>query len=258
MASVYDKMLPNMGSASTKFSSALAALDRADEDVRAQTLNNMRRAALTGNMVVVGDTWLDPGEAGRLAASYTGSGAAQPKAVEYVSTEMYNPEEQAYRGYMAEAMRNPEQMSRWAKAQRGMATSDRARMGGQAQAQAAQQSLAAQRGMAARGGLSGGALERAAQARTSTFAGLMNQGNEQFNRDMLNVGAQDEDRRISMLQTGSGMEMDRARYIQQARENENLRRNAFNANQYNQQMAAWGARKTADAQKKAAEDAAKK
>ena len=142
----------------------------------------------------------------------------------------------------------------------------------QAGAGAANTMLQAASRLAQSGGISGGARERLArQGAQSGF--IQRQGVErQGALDRLGIRSQDEQNRLAGLQSLQGMQNQQAdiqfKNQQQAanigefnvgsRQKEQEAKRLFDANKYNQQMQAWAAGKSADAQRRAAGGGGKK
>lgn len=102
--------------------------------------------------------------------------------------------------------------------------------------QVAGQTAKANDDLAARGGLSSGARERVAQS-GATNAMDMSQGvNRQKNLNNMDIGLEDQKMKMGQQNTLAGLD-----------QADMAGKNAYNENQYNQQMAAWGAGKQADA-----------
>lgn len=148
--------------------------------------------------------------------------------------------EGALNAMRSEALRDPGQMSKWREIAQTQGMDQLARQQGNQLAQA-------QSGLAAAGGLSQGARERLAN--TSMQQGLMNQQNM-----WTNLASQDEQKRMQMLGQMPGQELAAAGYKSgvgganiQAALDEINRKRAFDMNNYNEQMRAWGAGQTAAA-----------
>jgi hypothetical protein len=108
--------------------------------------------------------------------------------------------------------------------------------------------------LAMKGGLDSGAAERIAKQSMGNALDLTQQAEAGGNQNAMGIRMQDEDRRMAGLESAQGMNANNAQGLfgmrNQNMQNligENTRRNAFNMNSYNQQMAAWGAGKQADA-----------
>jgi hypothetical protein len=165
-----------------------------------------------------------------------------------------------------EALRDPKQASQWAQmmldkqAMEQSAAMDQAARGGQ------NALLAAQSELAQSGGLSEGSRERMAQ-RAFREGLLAKQGaNRQGALDRMNIGLQDEEKRLGLLNQVQGLENQQADIAFKNQEAQgkvdtfNLgkqfddltQRRMFDTNRYNQAMSAWGAGKSADAQAAAA------
>lgn len=130
--------------------------------------------------------------------------------------------------------------SKWSQLQQQIQGDDLA-------ANQASQIAQAQSGLASRGGLRSGASERLAQA--GMRQGMM--GRQQMQSNLAN---QDEQNRQTNLRALPGMELASAgyndgtsKYNIEGAKGEMLQRRAFDANQYNESMRAWGAVKTAAA-----------
>lgn len=109
--------------------------------------------------------------------------------------------------------------------------------------------------LAMRGGLSGGASERIAQGGARNYMNLGQQIGSQAAMGRNQVDINDEQNRIQQLGMLPGMEAQRAGLYGQSRSfdvgqsaAEGERRNAFNSKRYADQMGAWGANQTANAQ----------
>ena len=109
--------------------------------------------------------------------------------------------------------------------------------------------------LAMKGGIDSGAAERIAKNSQGNALDLTQQVEAGGMQNAAGIRMKDEDQRLSGLNNAAGMNMNSANSLfgmrNQNMQNiigENTRRNAFNMNNYNQQMAAWGAGKQADAQ----------
>lgn len=108
--------------------------------------------------------------------------------------------------------------------------------------------------LAMKGGLDSGAAERITKNSQGNALDLTQQAEAGGNQNAMNIRMQDENQRLAGLNNAAGMNAQSAQGLfgmrNQNMQNmigENTRRNAFNMNNYNQQMAAWGAGKQADA-----------
>lgn len=110
--------------------------------------------------------------------------------------------------------------------------------------------------LAMKGGLDSGAAERIAKDSATNALDLSQQAEAAGNRNMVDIRMQDEDRRLAGLDNAAAMNSNSAGQLfgmrnqnMQNRIGENTRRNAYNMNNYNQQMQAWAAGKQANAAK---------
>lgn len=121
-------------------------------------------------------------------------------------------------------------------------------------AEVAGQGATARSNLAMHGGLGGGAEERIAKSTGNNFMDMSQRvGQEQARNDM-QIGMNDEQNRMQQLGMLPGMEMDKVKLQGQANQFDttnamanNQSKNQFDIDRYHEQMAAWGAGKTADA-----------
>lgn len=123
-----------------------------------------------------------------------------------------------------------------------------------AKQEAASSAAQAQSNLAMRGGLSSGARERLAGAGAQNMLAMSQDIGRQGGLNRLGIGMQDEQNRIARLSQLPGMELSQQSLLADVGQNdvrnmmqENLARNAYNMNNYNQQMKVLAANKTAQA-----------
>lgn len=123
--------------------------------------------------------------------------------------------------------------------------------------QAAGLEAQARTNLAMKGGMDSGAAERIAKNSQTNALDLTQQAEAGGNANAAGIRMKDEDQRLAGLDNAAGMNMNAAQAMF-GMKNANLknvvgetdRRNAYNMNNYNQQMAAWGAGKQAQATEK--------
>ena len=107
--------------------------------------------------------------------------------------------------------------------------------------------------LAARGGLSSGARERVEQNANNDVLNLNQRTNQQVQANRAQIGINDEQNRLSQLQAAGQMKNQQNQFDIGNEINEGNQRNAYNQNLYNQNMQAYGANQTANAQLQAAQ-----
>lgn len=112
----------------------------------------------------------------------------------------------------------------------------------------------AESALAMRGGLDSGARERIAKQGMTSALDLTQQAEAQAGKNRTAIDIADEQNRLAGLESAAGMNRAGAQTLfgmqdanRTAREKELARRNAYNMNFYNQQMAGWAAGKQAQA-----------
>ena len=112
--------------------------------------------------------------------------------------------------------------------------------------------------LARTGGLGGGARTRMAMQGAKDLM-LQGQGiSRQGMSDRLGISSQDEQTRQGLLGQVAGTELQGQQTNLGTLGTDITRKAAFDANRYNQQMGAWGAKQTADAQRAAGSGGGKK
>lgn len=164
----------------------------------------------------------------------------QPTAPEYgaMPSTLTNPA--AFNKFYSEAMRPEGQPSTWAQAQSGIGALDRMEQEADMRASLGSQQSSNMAQLASKGAATTGAYERAGQAGLGAYASAMGRANQDYNRNQYEIGAADEKARQSNLASLGNVYTDSMKSDWDAR-------NRFNAENYKNAMAAWGAGKTADA-----------
>lgn len=106
--------------------------------------------------------------------------------------------------------------------------------------------------LAARGGLSSGARERVEQNANNDVLNLNQKTNQQVQANRAQIGINDEQNRLGQLQSSATMKNQQNVFDIGNQIHEGDQLNAYNQNLYNQNMQAYGANQTANAQLQAA------
>lgn len=149
-----------------------------------------------------------------------------------------------------EAMQAPGAVTPWVASQRGLAATGFRESSGAAEDAARKAAQASSAQMSMQGGLSGGARERLMQGRNLAASRGAAQAGTEYQKGLLGIGSAAEKNRLASIQgLGQMEEQGLSRDVQL----EQLRNTAAQ-NAYNQQMSAWAANRTAEAQKNIAEN----
>lgn len=160
--------------------------------------------------------------------------------------------DQGYNAFRGQALRTgPSNWANLATVQQGQQAADQTN---KAIAQGGANEATADSQLAMQGGLASGARERAAESGANATTGAEQGIARQEGQNVLQIGMNDEQNRMSELGQLPGMEDQRAQQWQNVKQNdlsnsmnENQAVNSYNQNLYQQQLTAWGAAQQANA-----------
>lgn len=225
------------------------------KEMQTQSQNTMADYASTHPGVIKSQQSIQEQRAGINPADY--EGVRNVQTGELLSQYAFDPtKSEAFSRQRAQAL--DQGPSEWAKLQTQRQQMEEQNQRDIANKQAQQGISQATSSLARMGGMGGGARNRMALQGAKD---LMFQGqniSRQGMADRMGIATQDEQTRQNLLNQVSGTELQGQQTNLATLGTDITRKAAFDANRYNQQMSAWGAKQTADAQRAASGGGGKK
>jgi hypothetical protein len=237
------------------YNQAMRLRSTRQKEMQTQAQNAMADYASTHPGVIRSQQSLQEQRAGINPADY--EGVRNVQTGELLSQYAFDPtKSEAFSRQRAQALEQGP--SEWAKLQTQRQQMEEQNQRDLANKQAQQGISQATSALARMGGLGGGARNRMAMQGAREMM-MQNQGiSRQGMADRLGISSQDEQTRQNLLNQVAGTELQGQQTNLGTLGTDITRKAAFDANRYNQQMAAWGAKQTADAQRAAAGGGGKK
>lgn len=174
----------------------------------------------------------------------------QPERPEYYQVLQPGTRGAGFMALQKEASAAPGAVTPWMQAQQGLAAKSAQEASNQAAMQAAKAAGSSAAQMSMQGGLTGGARERLLQSKDRATAMGAGQAGAQYQKGMMDIGSTAEKNRLQTI--GALSDAESAGYSRDLQQEQ--MRNAALQNAYGQEMSAWAANKTAQAQKNIAEN----